>query len=131
MRLERPRDVVLDPKPAAPFTPVEPPGSGARGAFGAGPAAAPTSAQPPRAAPAGAQLGAPTLHTPAHVRQAMREQPTPNPHAQAGWLPHQEPPLPRPAEAVKPQAIRIAEIGLAALVVITLSIGGCLLMQHR
>jgi hypothetical protein len=35
------------------------------------------------------------------------------------------------APPVKPQAIRIAEIGLAALVVITLSIGGCILLRNR
>ena len=130
MRLDRLRsDVGFDPTPAAPFTPAAQPGSGSRGVFGAGPPAAPSIAQPPRATAAGVQFG--PLHTPAPTHRAMREQPTPNPRAQAGWLPPQEAPLPRPAEAVKPQAIRIAEIGLAALVVITLSIGGCLLLQHR
>ncbi|MDF2693631.1 MAG: hypothetical protein K0S65_2014, partial [Labilithrix sp.] len=57
--------------------------------------------------------------------------PHPASHA-ASWLPPQAPQPPRMlAPPVKPQAIRIAEIGLAALVVITLSIGGCILLRNR
>lgn len=57
--------------------------------------------------------------------------PHPASHA-ASWLPPQALQAPRMlAPPVKPQAIRIAEIGLAALVVITLSIGGCILLRNR
>jgi hypothetical protein len=55
------------------------------------------------------------------------------------WLPHQAPPPPPPPEAEltlwqqlsKPSPIVLAEIGLAALVLITLSIGGCLILRSR
>ena len=100
------------------------PGSLSRGLF------VPAPLPPPGAQAVPGGLPQHPLHTPPSARAATREQPTPAPRMQPGWLPHQEPRT-QPAEPVKPRAIRIAEIGLAALVVITLSIGGCLLLQNR
>ena len=113
----------FDRPPPEPFNPSQSqPGSGARGLFVPAPMAPPSAQPPPGAFP---------QHPPPSARAATREQPTPAPRMQPGWLAHQEPSRPPLAEPVKPQAIRIAEIGLAALVVITLSIGGCLLLQNR
>jgi len=135
MRLDRPRsDVGFDPTPPAPFTPVH--GSAANpglvgGAVPASPPRRPETVAPVAHPAVSPQLAPPPLVPPPHLRAATREQPTPAPRGQPGWLPHREPPRPPPPEPVKPRAIRIAELALAALVVITLSIGGCLLMQNR
>ena len=75
--------------------------------------------------------GSAPIPPPPSVNARMREQAAPFATGQPGWLPHQEPPRLPPPEAAKPQAIRIAELGLAALVVITLSIGGCILLRSR
>ncbi len=123
MRLDRPpAKPAFDPRPAPPLPPPPPSpsqnaGSDSRRGF----------VQP--------AMNAPTAgHGPQPYEQA-----TPPSRDRADWFPHahqhqhqHRDVLQRaPDEPVKPRAIRIAEIGLAALVVITLSIGGCLLLLNR
>ncbi|MBX3199040.1 MAG: protein kinase [Labilithrix sp.] len=87
-------------------------------------------ALPPAVGPRGEPSGSVALPPPS--ARGRMPGPTYEPAQDGGrWLPHQEPPRPPPPEAEKPKAIRIAELGLAALVVITLSIGGCLLLSQR
>lgn len=120
VRLDRPGgDGAADPRQPAPFTPFQ---------FereGAGSIPPP----PPRRAERDASSRtAPVLSS---ASAPMREAAGPMAMGQPGWLPHQEPLRLPPPETAKPQAIRLAELALAALVVITLSIGGCILLRHR
>lgn len=135
MRLDRPRgERAFDP--SRPFTPTQR-GSGET-PFASGPIPAMPHAPAP---PYRAGIDDPTRATPmAPIAPPVHASPvqapphvvaTPPLHAQPGWIPHQEAPRRPPLEQEKPRAIRIAEIALAALVVITLSIGGCLLLQNR
>jgi len=120
VRLDRPgTDGAVDPRQLTPFAPFhfEREGGGS------------ILPPPPRRAERDAiSRTAPVLSS---VDAHMREAAGPMARGQAGWLPHQVSPRLPPPEATKPQAIRLAELALAALVVITLSIGGCILLRHR